>query len=173
MSLLFATQPVEHLLRQKKTAVSNCHHCSLPIKRPVKHFESDGLRSGAGDGARTRDSLLGRQELITSPLASCEVAYRANLDVSISMSARLIKVFTTSVVRDDLPFPGRKYLPSRESNHLPSGYLPTRGWRPPAALPLLLRGNLPMQGDLIRLDYCLNILMCCMSASPRSRRGSR
>ena len=54
---------VEHLLRQKKTAVSICYHCSLPIKQPVKHFESDGLEDGAGDGARTRDSLLGRQEL--------------------------------------------------------------------------------------------------------------
>jgi hypothetical protein len=47
----------------KKTAVSICHHCSLPVKRLVKHFESDGVRSGAGDGTRTRDSLLGRQEL--------------------------------------------------------------------------------------------------------------
>ena len=53
----------------KKTAVSLCHHCSLPIKRPVKDFESDGLRRGAGDGARTRDSLLGRQAVAFSPLA--------------------------------------------------------------------------------------------------------
>src|SRR5260221_656507 len=59
---------VEHLLRQKKTAVSICHHCSLPIKRPVKHFEGDGLRKRAGDGTRTRDSLLGRQVVILSPL---------------------------------------------------------------------------------------------------------
>jgi hypothetical protein len=54
---------VEHLLRQKKTVVSPGHHCSLPMKRPVKHFESDGSKRRAGDGARTRDSLLGRQEL--------------------------------------------------------------------------------------------------------------
>jgi hypothetical protein len=50
-------------LRHKKTAVSICHHCSLPVKRLVKHFESDGSKRRAGDGARTRDSLLGRQEL--------------------------------------------------------------------------------------------------------------
>jgi hypothetical protein len=47
----------------KKTAVSLAHHCSLSVKRPVKHCEGDGLKKGAGDGARTRDSLLGRQEL--------------------------------------------------------------------------------------------------------------
>ena len=47
----------------KKTVVSIRHHCSLPIKRPVKHFERGGLYVGAGDGTRTRDSLLGRQEL--------------------------------------------------------------------------------------------------------------
>src|SRR6266705_3224729 len=51
------------LWAMKKTAVSLCYHCSLPIKRPVKHFEGDGLTRRAGDGARTRDSLLGRQEL--------------------------------------------------------------------------------------------------------------
>ena len=61
---------VEHLLRQKKTAVSICHHCSLPIRRPVKHFESDGLVKRAGDGTRTRDSLLGRQMVAGSPPAS-------------------------------------------------------------------------------------------------------
>jgi hypothetical protein len=53
----------------KKTAVSIDHHCSLPIKRPVKHFENDGSEDGAGDGARTRDSLLGRQVVSKSPLA--------------------------------------------------------------------------------------------------------
>ena len=47
----------------KKTVVSIFHHCSLPIKRPVKHFKSNGSERRAGDGTRTRDSLLGRQEL--------------------------------------------------------------------------------------------------------------
>jgi hypothetical protein len=35
----------------------------------LKHFESDGLRSGAGDRTRTRDSLLGRQVVARTPLA--------------------------------------------------------------------------------------------------------
>ena len=38
------------------------------MKRPVKHFESDGVRRRAGDGTRTRDSLLGRQELYQTEL---------------------------------------------------------------------------------------------------------
>src|SRR5258708_6232587 len=59
---------VEHHSDHEKTAFSIGHHCSLPIKRLVKHFESDGLGSGAGDGARTRDSLLGRQAVTLSPL---------------------------------------------------------------------------------------------------------
>jgi hypothetical protein len=52
----------------KKTAVSLAQHCSLPFKRPVKHFESDGFDVRAGDGTRTRDSLLGRQELYQTEL---------------------------------------------------------------------------------------------------------
>jgi hypothetical protein len=63
----------------KKTAVSNCHHCSLPIKRPVKHFESDGVRRRAGDGTRTRDSLLGRQIVAASPLARYKVSLEERL----------------------------------------------------------------------------------------------
>ena len=44
-----------------KTAVSTDHHCPLVLKLLVKPLEGDGSYSGAGDGARTRDSLLGRQ----------------------------------------------------------------------------------------------------------------
>jgi hypothetical protein len=69
---------VEHPLREKKTAVSPAHHCSLPIKRPVKHFESDGSKRRAGDGARTRDSLLGRQGFAKSPLARYRLAVGAD-----------------------------------------------------------------------------------------------
>ena len=61
-----------------KTAVSLAHHCSLPIKRPVKHFESDGFDARAGDGTRTRDSLLGRQVVTGSPFAWYEVALGAD-----------------------------------------------------------------------------------------------
>ena len=35
----------------------------LLVKRPLIGFEGNGLQRRAGDGARTRDSLLGRQEL--------------------------------------------------------------------------------------------------------------
>ncbi len=48
---------------REKTAVSKYSHRLPVIKQPVKPSESDGVRSGAGDGTRTRDSLLGRQEL--------------------------------------------------------------------------------------------------------------
>ena len=34
-----------------------------------KGLHRDGLQRGAGDGARTRDSLLGRQAVTLSPLA--------------------------------------------------------------------------------------------------------
>ena len=34
-----------------------------------KGLQRDGLQRGAGDGARTRDSLLGRQVVALSPLA--------------------------------------------------------------------------------------------------------
>ena len=54
---------VERLLTQKKNAVSKRSHSLLVVHWPVKRPENDGLRRRAGDGARTRDSLLGRQEL--------------------------------------------------------------------------------------------------------------
>ena len=62
----------------EKTAVSICHHCSLPVKRPVKHFESAGLEGRAGDGTRTRDSLLGRQVLTKIPFACYKLALEAS-----------------------------------------------------------------------------------------------
>jgi hypothetical protein len=33
---------VEHLLTKNKTAILIGYHCSLPLKRPVKHFENNG-----------------------------------------------------------------------------------------------------------------------------------
>ena len=38
------------------------------VKWRQKHLQRDGLLRGAGDGARTRDSLLGRQVVAKSPL---------------------------------------------------------------------------------------------------------
>ena len=69
---------VEDLLGHKKTAVSTAHHCSLVLKRLVKHFEDDGSMLGAGDGARTRDSLLGKQGVTGSPFAWYESAIGAD-----------------------------------------------------------------------------------------------
>src|SRR6266699_5042711 len=46
-----------------KTACSGLHHCLLVFKQRMKHSQRDGYLRGAGDGTRTRDSLLGRQEL--------------------------------------------------------------------------------------------------------------
>ena len=65
-------------LINKKTVTSMEHHYSLPLKRLVKHCESNGLIRKAGDGTRTRDSLLGRQGLAKPLLKSCQSACQAN-----------------------------------------------------------------------------------------------
>jgi hypothetical protein len=82
------------LSRHKKTAVSICHHCSLPLKRPVKHFESDGSKRRAGDGARTRDSLLGRQSVTKTPLVYCEMALEERLYIFTVIHAHLRQIVT-------------------------------------------------------------------------------
>src|SRR6266704_6030102 len=51
-----------------KTACSGLHHCLLVFKQRMKLSQRDGFLLGAGDGARTRDSLLGRQELYQTEL---------------------------------------------------------------------------------------------------------
>ncbi len=51
---------VGDLLINTKTVVSLCLHCSPLVSQPVTRVESDGLVGKAGDGTRTRDSLLGR-----------------------------------------------------------------------------------------------------------------
>ena len=65
---------VEHLVRQKRTALLQYFHCSLLLKRPLVGLEQDCRDMGAGDGARTRDSLLGRQGVTKSTLVCYEVA---------------------------------------------------------------------------------------------------
>ena len=67
------------------------YRCLVASRRLVIGLHRDGLYVGAGDGARTRDSLLGRQELYLSlllffilvtfllwskPLASCSARAR-------------------------------------------------------------------------------------------------
>src|SRR5579883_1144981 len=60
-----------------KTVVSLCLHCSPLVSQLVKHIESDGLGGRAGDGTRTRDSLLGRQELYRLSYSRREIASHA------------------------------------------------------------------------------------------------
>jgi hypothetical protein len=45
------------------------YHCLVVARRLVIGLHRDGLYGGAGDGARTRDSLLGRQEVTGLSLA--------------------------------------------------------------------------------------------------------
>jgi hypothetical protein len=94
---------VERLLRQKKTVASLCPHCSLPTKRPVKPFEGDGSYGGAGDGTRTRDSLLGRQIVAKSPLACVRLALEERLLILYVIHAHLgqmVKGFSRQIVMD-------------------------------------------------------------------------
>jgi hypothetical protein len=69
---------VERLLPKKKTIILISHHRSLPMKRPVKHFENNGPLKKAGDEIRTRDSLLGRQAPPETPIASSKTALQAD-----------------------------------------------------------------------------------------------
>ncbi len=85
---------VERLLIKKKTVMPIAHHCSLPMKRPVKHCEDNGFSRRAGDGARTRDSLLGRQIVTGSPPAYHEVALGAYSYDSIAIHAHLRQIVT-------------------------------------------------------------------------------
>jgi hypothetical protein len=55
----------------------------------VKHFEGDGLERRAGDGARTRDSLLGRQVVAISPLACHKMALGVHSYTSTVIHAHL------------------------------------------------------------------------------------
>ena len=49
----------------KGNAPSPCfpEHCLVVARRLLTGLQRDDVHGGAGDGARTRDSLLGRQEL--------------------------------------------------------------------------------------------------------------
>nr|BBH92104.1 hypothetical protein KTA_03030 [Thermogemmatispora argillosa] len=44
-----------------ETIVAQCPHGAPRLEWLVKRMENNGLTEGAGDGTRTRDSLLGRQ----------------------------------------------------------------------------------------------------------------
>jgi len=53
----------ERFLAKEKPPPCWLSHRLLVFKRLLKGLQRDGSYVGAGDGARTRDSLLGRQEL--------------------------------------------------------------------------------------------------------------
>jgi hypothetical protein len=56
------------LFAQNKTASCFLLHRLVATNWLQKRLHRDGLQRGAGDGARTRDSLLGRQAVALSPL---------------------------------------------------------------------------------------------------------
>ena len=51
------------VLTQKNIVPCLSDHCLVATRRLVAGLQRDDVSMGAGDGARTRDSLLGRQEL--------------------------------------------------------------------------------------------------------------
>jgi len=57
------------LFAQNKTASCFLLHRLVATNWLQKGLHRDGLQCGAGDGARTRDSLLGRQVPARTPLA--------------------------------------------------------------------------------------------------------
>ncbi len=69
----------ERFLAKKKPPLSWLSHRLLVFKRLLKGLQRDGSLLGAGDEIRTRDSLLGRQVIAPSPLASCRLALLAVL----------------------------------------------------------------------------------------------
>ena len=86
----------EHLLTQNKTAISKCFHRLLVLKEPAKRIENDGRRKKAGDGTRTRDSLLGREAGVCKELSPkfywyfcCWAYYEKNVCISPFQSSKI------------------------------------------------------------------------------------
>ncbi len=65
------------------------YHCLVAPRRLVIGLHRDGLYMGAGDGARTRDSLLGRQSVTRTPLVCYKVALQVHLALTIIFIAPL------------------------------------------------------------------------------------
>src|SRR5579885_2171989 len=66
------------LFTQHKTAFCFPYQRLVATRRLVIGLQRDGLFKRAGDGTRTRDSLLGRQSRIKSPLAYHKLAQEAS-----------------------------------------------------------------------------------------------
>jgi hypothetical protein len=76
----------ERKCAHNKTACSGLHHCPLVFKRRMKRFQRDGFLRKAGDGTRTRDSLLGRQELYQLSYSRKYIGLRGDLNALIDVS---------------------------------------------------------------------------------------
>jgi hypothetical protein len=105
-----ARQNVAHMTRQNvavrlfaqnKTVPCFLLHRLVATNWLQKRLHRDGLQRGAGDGARTRDSLLGRQGVTTSPLARYRLAVGAD---------RIGIPVIYAVLTKDVAFPWHKML---------------------------------------------------------------
>jgi hypothetical protein len=81
------------LCAHNKTACSALAHCLVAIEHFLRLSWRDGLSRGAGDGARTRDSLLGRQGVTRSPLARYRSAVGGDRAGIPKFDAALTKAF--------------------------------------------------------------------------------
>jgi hypothetical protein len=77
------------LFAHNKTAPCFFLHRLVATNWLQKHLHRDGLQRGAGDEIRTRDSLLGRQNVTISPLAYCRMAPGARLSLTCAIRATL------------------------------------------------------------------------------------
>ena len=68
------------VLTQKNIVPCLSNHCLVATRRLLAGLQRDDVERGAGDGARTRDSLLGKQGVTLSPLVCYELALLARVD---------------------------------------------------------------------------------------------
>ena len=115
-----ARQNVAHMTRQNVAVRLFAHNKTVPcffLHRLVatnwlqKGLHRDGLQRGAGDGARTRDSLLGRQGVAESPLARYRLAIGADRTGISEIHATLTKTFAFPWQKVSRPFPDGIRMP--------------------------------------------------------------
>ncbi len=80
---------VGHGLIGKRIASLSHLYCLLFVKQPVRREKRDDGGSGAGDGTRTRDSLLGRQIVAKSPLTCFRLALEEPSSIAHAIQASL------------------------------------------------------------------------------------
>jgi hypothetical protein len=79
------------VLHREKPSPCLAFRRPVALRRLVIGLNRDGSYKRAGDGARTRDSLLGRQGITTSPLVCHELPLLARVDNRFEMRASLTK----------------------------------------------------------------------------------